>query len=156
MLVIGHRGWRGKYPENTLVGIEKAIELGVHGIEIDVVANGSSQLVLSHEAWMNPEICASGKITDNIFRMTQEEISTFDCGLQPTPQFPHQQRIATTKPLFKSAKQLLDQPNIQLFLEVKSTPGLFFIGEALDVTGWLGGYNFQWAWSSGWVAGKNA
>ncbi|ASK78077.1 aminoacetone oxidase family FAD-binding enzyme [Paraphotobacterium marinum] len=41
-------------------------------------------------------------------------------------------------------------------MEVKSIPGLFFIGEALDVTGWLGGYNFQWAWSSGWVAGKNA
>ena len=38
-------------------------------------------------------------------------------------------------------------------MEVKSTPGLYFIGEAVDVTGWLGGYNFQWAWSSGWVAG---
>ena len=33
-------------------------------------------------------------------------------------------------------------------------PGLFFIGEVLDVTGWLGGYNFQWAWASGWVAGQ--
>jgi predicted Rossmann fold flavoprotein len=33
-------------------------------------------------------------------------------------------------------------------------PGLFVIGEAVDVTGWLGGYNFQWAWSSGWVAGE--
>jgi predicted Rossmann fold flavoprotein len=33
-------------------------------------------------------------------------------------------------------------------------PGLFFIGEVVDVTGWLGGYNFQWAWSSGYVAGK--
>jgi predicted Rossmann fold flavoprotein len=32
--------------------------------------------------------------------------------------------------------------------------GLYFIGEVLDVTGWLGGYNFQWAWSSGWVAGQ--
>ena len=32
--------------------------------------------------------------------------------------------------------------------------GLYFIGEAVDVTGWLGGYNFQWAWSSGWVAGQ--
>ena len=32
--------------------------------------------------------------------------------------------------------------------------GLFFIGEVVDVTGWLGGYNFQWAWSSGWVAGQ--
>jgi predicted Rossmann fold flavoprotein len=38
-------------------------------------------------------------------------------------------------------------------MEVKSVSGLFFIGEAIDVTGWLGGYNFQWAWSSGYVAG---
>lgn len=38
-------------------------------------------------------------------------------------------------------------------MEVKSVPGLYIIGEAIDVTGWLGGYNFQWAWSSGWVAG---
>ena len=36
----------------------------------------------------------------------------------------------------------------------KQVPGLFFIGEVVDVTGWLGGYNFQWAWSSGWVAGQ--
>jgi predicted flavoprotein YhiN len=35
-----------------------------------------------------------------------------------------------------------------------SVPGLFFIGEAVDVTGWLGGFNFQWAWASGVAAGK--
>ena len=40
-------------------------------------------------------------------------------------------------------------------MEAKDVPGLFFIGEVVDVTGWLGGYNFQWAWSSGYVAGKN-
>jgi len=39
-------------------------------------------------------------------------------------------------------------------MEVKQVPGLYFIGEVLDVTGWLGGYNFQWAWSSGWAAGQ--
>ncbi len=39
-------------------------------------------------------------------------------------------------------------------MEVKSIPGLYFIGEVVDVTGWLGGYNFQWAWSSGWAAGQ--
>ncbi len=38
-------------------------------------------------------------------------------------------------------------------LEAASIPGLYAIGEAVDVTGWLGGYNFQWAWSSGWAAG---
>jgi predicted Rossmann fold flavoprotein len=39
-------------------------------------------------------------------------------------------------------------------MEAVAVPGLFCIGEAVDVTGWLGGYNFQWAWSSGWVAGQ--
>jgi hypothetical protein len=41
-------------------------------------------------------------------------------------------------------------------MESKNTPGLYFIGEAVDVTGPLGGYNFQWAWSSGYVAGQVA
>ena len=39
-------------------------------------------------------------------------------------------------------------------MESRTTPGLFFIGEAVDVTGWLGGFNFQWAWASGVAAGK--
>jgi predicted Rossmann fold flavoprotein len=41
-------------------------------------------------------------------------------------------------------------------LAAREVPGLFVIGEAVDVTGWLGGYNFQWAWSSGWCAGMAA
>ena len=42
----------------------------------------------------------------------------------------------------------------QQAMAAKSVPGLYVIGEAVDVTGWLGGYNFQWAWSSGWAAGQ--
>ena len=41
-------------------------------------------------------------------------------------------------------------------MEAKGVPGLYFVGEVVDVTGWLGGYNFQWAWSSGWAAGQVA
>jgi len=41
-------------------------------------------------------------------------------------------------------------------MAARDVPGLFVIGEAVDVTGWLGGYNFQWAWSSGFVAGDHA
>jgi len=41
-------------------------------------------------------------------------------------------------------------------MQARAVPGLFFVGEAVDVTGWLGGYNFQWAWSSGWAAGQVA
>jgi predicted Rossmann fold flavoprotein len=39
-------------------------------------------------------------------------------------------------------------------MESKKVPGLYFIGEVVDVTGQLGGFNFQWAWSSGWAAGQ--
>ena len=39
-------------------------------------------------------------------------------------------------------------------MEARKVPGLYAIGEAVDVTGWLGGYNFQWAWASGWAAGQ--
>ncbi len=41
-------------------------------------------------------------------------------------------------------------------MEAVKVPGLYFVGEVVDVTGWLGGYNFQWAWASGWVAGQYA
>ena len=44
----------------------------------------------------------------------------------------------------------------QRTLAARTVPGLYVIGEAVDVTGWLGGYNFQWAWSSGWAAGQAA
>ena len=41
-------------------------------------------------------------------------------------------------------------------MATKAAPGLYFVGEVVDVTGWLGGYNFQWAWASGWCAGQSA
>ena len=41
-------------------------------------------------------------------------------------------------------------------MEARNVPGLYIIGEVVDVTGWLGGYNFQWAWASGWAAGQAA
>ncbi|NCV26860.1 MAG: aminoacetone oxidase family FAD-binding enzyme, partial [Betaproteobacteria bacterium] len=46
--------------------------------------------------------------------------------------------------------QELDPRSMQSFKH----PGMFFIGEVVDVTGWLGGYNFQWAWSSAWSAAR--
>jgi predicted flavoprotein YhiN len=40
-------------------------------------------------------------------------------------------------------------------MEARQVPGLYFIGEVVDVTGQLGGFNFQWAWSSGYAAGQS-
>jgi len=42
----------------------------------------------------------------------------------------------------------------QQTMMAKKVAGLYFIGEAVDVTGWLGGFNFQWAWASGYAAGQ--
>ena len=39
-------------------------------------------------------------------------------------------------------------------MEARRVSGLFFVGEVVDVTGWLGGFNFQWAWASGYAAGQ--
>jgi predicted flavoprotein YhiN len=44
----------------------------------------------------------------------------------------------------------------QQSMEALAVPGLYFVGEVVDVTGWLGGYNFQWAWASGYAAGMAA
>ena len=41
-------------------------------------------------------------------------------------------------------------------MAARKVPGLYAIGEGVDVTGWLGGYNFQWAWASGWAAGAGS
>ena len=48
----------------------------------------------------------------------------------------------------------VDAGGVAQTFEVKSVPGLYFIGEVLDVTGELGGYNFQWAWASGHACGQ--
>ena len=55
--VHGHRGCRGLLPENTVPAFLKAAELGCDWIEMDVVASGDGQLVVSHEPWMSHRIC---------------------------------------------------------------------------------------------------
>ena len=40
-------------------------------------------------------------------------------------------------------------------MKAKTVRGIYVVGKAVDVTGWLGGYNFQWAWASGWVAAQS-
>lgn len=100
----GHRGARGLYPENTIEAFLRAIDMGVTTIEMDVVMSGDSQLVVSHEAFMNPAICtgANGKdITDsvNLFTIPYDSIAQFDCGSKPYTRFPEQKKMKAIKPL---------------------------------------------------------
>ena len=131
----GHRGARGILPENTLPAFQKAIDIGVNTLELDVVISRDSMVVVSHEAYMNPKVCldADGhKILDktafNLFEMNYELIKTFDCGSLLHPDFPQQQQVKSFKPLLSDVIQLLTNNSkekdneVALNIELKSSP----------------------------------
>ena len=75
--IFGHRGCRGLYPENTIIGFQKAIKMGVDGIEFDVVVNKNLQLIISHEPYIDTSYCISNLNQEhslNIFEMSLDEI----------------------------------------------------------------------------------
>lgn len=91
--------------------------------------------------------CASRPIAD----LSDKELRAFaamlnDWQLSPARNFGYQKAEVTRGGI--STSELSSQT-----MQVKKVPNLYFIGEVTDVTGWLGGYNFQWAWASGFVAG---
>ncbi len=104
----GHRGCRGLMPENTLVAMKNAIELGVTTLEMDVVITKDHHVILSHEAFFSHELTTKPDGTYikeveeknfNIYKMTYEEVKRYDVGMKPHPRFPHQQKIKSVKPL---------------------------------------------------------
>ncbi|EDL48952.1 NAD(P)/FAD-dependent oxidoreductase [Erythrobacter sp. SD-21] len=86
-----------------------------------------------------------GNASDKALRRAQEQLKRWSFRPSGTEGFAKAEvtvgGIATTELSSKT-------------MEAKKTPGLYAIGEAVDVTGWLGGYNFQWAWASGVAAGE--
>lgn len=106
----GHRGARGLAPENTIEGVLKSLEYPVTTIEIDLAVSKDGQLIVSHEPWMNPEICLTPQGDSivnriNLYELTYAEIQQYDCGTKFHPGFPEQQKIAAFKPSFQ---ELLD------------------------------------------------
>ncbi len=136
MEIYGHRGFRGKFPENSIIGFKKAIELGILGIELDVVVNKDKQLVISHEPYFQREYCldsSGGNIQSeskyNIYQLTQEQILKFDCGSKYYSKFPEQQKLKTTKPLFQEFIKTLNLEKVVLLLEIKSNPKEYGISQ---------------------------
>jgi len=106
----GHRGCRGLYPENTIKGFLKAVDIGVTTLEMDVVISKDGQVVLSHEPFLSQEICydsIGAEIPDsmakayNLYQMNYVEITKCDCGSKPHDRFPDQVNIVAHKPLLK-------------------------------------------------------
>lgn len=114
----GHRGCRGLMPENTLPAFIKAVELGVTTLEMDLCITADGEVVVSHEPWLNADICKSpegeefskGKEKSyNLFRMEYKEIKACDCGSKGHPKYPEQEKIATSKPLLKTVIDSVEQ-----------------------------------------------
>ncbi len=132
----GHRGCRGLYPENTINGFIEALKLGVNALEFDIVVSKDGHLVVSHEPYMNPEFCLKpdgSEITNeedkkyNLYKMSYEEIKTFDCGLKIHPRFPKQKKEKAYKPLLaeviKEVEKFLTENNLPPIIydiEIKS------------------------------------
>ena len=104
----GHRGCRGHWPENSVTGMLRALDMGVTTLEMDASISADSQVLLSHEPWFSSEICRDPQGRDlppdsaeayNLFRLPYAEIRTYDCGSKPHPRFPDQQQVPVYKPL---------------------------------------------------------
>lgn len=121
--VQGHRGCRGLLPENTIEAFDKALELGVSTLEMDLVISGDNQVVVSHEPFFNHEIATGPNDTDvtkeneldhNLYKMTYDQIKKYDVGLKTHIRFPDQRSQAATKPLLKDVVSRAELYSTQL------------------------------------------
>lgn len=125
-IVHGHRGCRGLMPENSIPSFLKALELGVRTLELDVVMNADGQLLVSHEPWMDANICfiqggsqSGGSERPNIYRMKQSEIEQYDCGSRPNSRFPDQQKMKITKPLLADVVGAVRKAHPVIFSDIE-------------------------------------
>ncbi len=111
----GHRGCRGIRPENTMVAFEKALEIGVTTLEMDVVITKDHEVIVSHEPYFSHEISndPSGNLITkenekehNLYQLSHEAIEQYDVGLRPHARFPQQEKVAATKPLLKDVIEM--------------------------------------------------
>ena len=78
--IFGHHGFSRVYPENTLIGFQKAIGLGVDGIELDIVVNKDLDLVISQEPYMEGKWYRRKKIVENSYKWDNYWLPKFNVG----------------------------------------------------------------------------
>mgnify|MGYP001626844462 FL=1 len=125
----GHRGARGLFPENSLLGFEKALGFPeVSTLELGLCVTSDHELLISHEPWLNDIICSLNDSVQkgnsySLYKMTYDSIQQFDCGSKAHPDFSQQYNTTTSKPLLKDlfamiSKKGLRWPNFNI--EIKS------------------------------------
>jgi len=141
----GHRGCRGLMPENSIPAFQKALDLGVTTLELDVVVSQDRQVVVSHEPFMSAAYCLTpaGQPVDkksdkslNLFRSTYDEIKRYDCGSAGNASFPEQQKVSVAKPLLKDAIREAEAyrirknlPPVSYNIEIKSLPSEYGLSQ---------------------------
>ena len=133
----GHRGCRGLLPENSLPAFKKAIQLGVHTLEMDVVITKDKKVVVSHEPFMSRTICLTpdGKVIPdtmdmkyNLYQMTYQEIKLFDCGSLKHPRFSEQELRSCYKPLLSEVFETSEVLNSKIKYNIELKSQLSFDG----------------------------
>lgn len=134
----GHRGCRGLLPENSIPAFLKALELGVTTLELDLAVSRDSQLIVSHEPWLNHDIClkADGSAIEKdevesllIWQMSAADVQKCDCGSRGNPRFKDQKPMRTVKPTLRQVVEavrkqadFLRKPIPSFNIEIKSQP----------------------------------
>lgn len=135
--VQGHRGCAGLLPENTIAAFLKALDFGVTTIELDVVVSKDGKVVVSHEPFLNPNICLDpngnpieNQFQFNLYQMIYEEIKECDCGSMANVEFPDQVAQKSSKPLLSDVIKAVEwhiksytQYEVDYNIEIKSTIG---------------------------------
>ncbi len=111
----GHRGCRGLMPENTLDAFQKALELGVTTLELDLAISKDHQVIVSHEPYFRSaislqpdgqEIPKESETEFNMYRMDYDSIRMYDVGSKPDPRFPERENRKAYRPLLKEVIEL--------------------------------------------------
>lgn len=134
----GHRGARGLMPENTIPAFQKAVDLGVDTIELDVVVTEDERIIVSHEPWFSHNITTNpdgSPVTEeqemelNIYGMTYQETQQYDVGKKGHPSFPNQERMEAKKPLLSDVIRNIENyteeqslSDVKYNIETKSEP----------------------------------
>ena len=114
IFVAAHRGWSEKYPENTMLAFEKALEIGVDQIELDVRVTKDNELVIIHDAAVDRTTDGTGLVNS----FTLQELQQLDAGIKKGEQFKGT-RIPT---LIEFMELVKDHPTITVDFELKEYP----------------------------------
>ena len=119
--VQGHRGCRGLLPENTIMAFEKALDLGVTTLEMDLVISNDNKVVVSHEPFFNHEISTgpnnqeiseAKELTHNLYKLSYDQIMAYDVGVKAHIRFPDQKNVAAHKPLFLDVVEMAENHSV--------------------------------------------